>query len=658
MAKLKLQRIELVAPLSQRKKIIEYLQRRGVVELTDRADEGLQKMDTAGSVAQFENARGIALAAQSVLHDYVPAKKGMFASFAGKHVWKTDDFGLQVKKIDDYLRVCRDINARRAAITQAKAGVVRATMQIDQLQAWQAFDLPLDFEGTASTTAFIGTVPGLYKSDLLAEQLGAPAEVEVLYAAAEQSNVFVLCHKANEAEVYAALRERGFAALSGGNLSPAEQSAQYTGAIAAYTAEIEQSEAAIRGYADFMQNIEFLLDYFDMRAQKYEALQSLAMTQNVFIAEGYIPEKYAAQITAELEQKYTIAIEITEPDAEDDVPVLLQNNAFVAPVESVTAMYALPAKDDIDPNPVMAFFYYFFFGLMLSDAGYGLLLVLGCGFALWKLNLTRRMRNNMKMFLYCGISTIFWGAMFGSWFGDIIPVIFTQFLHRPAPQLAIWMDPVANTMKLLLVCFGLGIVHLFAGVGANFYKLWKAGQKFDALCESIPVYLTILGVAPIAAGILTTVPAYLSNYGKYFALAGVVLIVLTAGRANKGIIKKLSGGLGLNGLYGIIAGYLGDIISYSRLLALGLCTGIIAGVVNMLGALPSNPALKAVLLAVVFVLGHALNMAINVLGAYVHTNRLQFVEMFGKFYSGGGRAYEPFKMKTKYITFKEDLLND
>ena len=659
MAKLKMRRIEIIAPLDERKEIIEYLQRRGAVELIDCAGEGLAKPDTAGSAAQFEQARVAAAAAQSVLAEYAPVKKSMFAAFSGMRELKIDAFGGQAKKADETLKKCYRVNALQSAIAQAKGDISRLRTQMDQLKVWEALDTPMDFRGTKSTVAFIGTVP--YKCDGgdITDKLPQATEAEIVAASPEQSNLFVLCHKNDENEIYRALREMGFVQASDPcACPPAGQLALYAEKIAALEAEIAQAETEIKAQAGMEGEIEFLIDYYDVRRQKYEALGSLAVTDNVFIASGYIPEKYAARITEELDKKYTVAIEITEPEEDEDVPVLLENNGFAAPVEAITEMYALPAKEDMDPNPVMAFFYYFFFGMMLSDAGYGVLLTLGCAIALWKFKLSKRMRNNMKMFMYCGISTIFWGAMFGSWFGDIIPVIFTQFLGRPAPNLAIWMDPVANPMKLLLVCFALGIVHLFAGVAAGAANQWKAGNKFDALCDSIPIYLMVLGAAPLAGGMLTTVPPILSSIGKWVALAGVILIVLTAGRSGKGVIGKLGGGLGLNGLYGIVAGYLGDIMSYSRLLALGLCTGVIAGVVNMMGTMPQNLVVKGIALAIIFVLGHALNFAINVLGAYVHTNRLHFVEMFGKFYSGGGRAFNPFNMKTKYITLKEDLLND
>ena len=659
MAKLRMKRIEIVAPLSERKAIVETLQRRGAVELIDHADEGLAKLDTAASAAQFEQARAEAMAARSVLAEFcAPAKKSMLAAFSGKLEMKTETFGRQAQEANENLKKCYHIDALRSANTQARADIARLRTQTDQLRTWEALDVPMDFKGTKCAAAFIGSVPCLCGGDM-AEKLPRAAEVEILAASPEQSNLFVLCHRDDEGEVAAALREIGFARVNEAtHLPPAEQMARYAKKIAALEAKIARAEADIKSFAGMESEIEFLIDYFDVRRQKYEALGRLAMTDNVFVLSGYIPEKYAARVMAELDGNHTAAIEFFEPEEDEDIPVLLENNAFAAPVESITEMYALPAKGDIDPNPVIAFFYYFFFGLMLSDAGYGLLMALGCGLALKKLKMGKRMRNNLKMFLYCGISTIFWGAMFGSWFGNIIPVIFTEFLGRPAPDLALWMDPAANPMKLLLVCFALGIVHLFAGVAAGAASQWKAGKKFDALCDSVPIYLAVLGAAPLAGGMLTRVPPILSSIGKWAALAGVILIVLTAGRAGKGVIGKLGGGLGLNGLYGIAAGYLGDIISYSRLLALGLCTGVIASVVNMLGAIPQNLVVKGVLLTAVFIGGHSLNMAINILGAYVHTNRLQFVEMFSKFYAGGGRAFKPFNMETQYITLKEDLLND
>ena len=203
-----------------------------------------------------------------------------------------------------------------------------------------------------------------------------------------------------------------------------------------------------------------------------------------------------------------------------------------------------------------------------------------------------------------------------------------------------------------VVSFLIGIMHLFLGVAVKGAMLWKEGKRIDALCETIPIYLTILGVMPTGAGIFMEVPAILSQIGSYVMLVGVALLILTGDRSGKNVFARLFGGLYT--LYNAATGWLGDILSYSRLLALGLATGSIAGVVNLICAMPGNLVLKAITLLVVGTAVHVANLAINLLGAYVHSDRLQFVELFSKFYEGGGRAFAPLKANTKNFRFEKE----
>ena len=198
-------------------------------------------------------------------------------------------------------------------------------------------------------------------------------------------------------------------------------------------------------------------------------------------------------------------------------------------------------------------------------------------------------------------------------------------------------------MKLLLYSFLFGIIHLFAGLAVRFYMLWKDGKKLDAFCDVIPVYLLVAGIAPLGAGIIIDVPQTLTNVGKYVALVGAVLTVLTSGRSSKNIIGKLGGGL--YGLYNTASGYLGDILSYSRLMTLMLAGSVIASVFNTLGAIPGN----VVFFLLVSVAGNGLNFALNLLSCYVHDLRLQCLEYFGKFYQDGGKPFEPLAINTKYV---------
>lgn len=270
-----------------------------------------------------------------------------------------------------------------------------------------------------------------------------------------------------------------------------------------------------------------------------------------------------------------------------------------------------------------------------------------------KLKVSGSMKKTADFALYCGISTMIWGALFGGWFGDLIPTVCTTFLGmEKGPDLALWLSPVDNSMELLLYSFLFGIIHLFAGLAVRFYMLCKKHDVIGAFCDVIPVYVFISGFAVIGKDLIVPVSPSVKSLGMKLLAAGAVLIILTSGRSAKNILGKLGGGL--YGLYNTTTGYLGDILSYSRLLALNLVTGIIANVVNLLASMFGNP----ILFVVIFLIGHAVNLAINLIGTYVHTNRLQYVEFFSKFYEGGGRVFTPFRINSKYHKFKEETINE
>jgi len=659
MAKLTMKRIEIVALLKDRKKIVERLQRCEIVEFSDFQDEALAKMNTTSHVAHLEKNINTAVEAKEILNEYSPTKKSMLSTLNGRREMETSEFGKYVEQRETYLKICYDLINLKKVITENRAAIIRTQTLMDALKIWLDLDIPMQFKGTKYTRCFVGVVPKKRTSeDILLEiaKINPKLEmihVEVVSAYKEQSCVTIICHNEVADETSEVLRQIGFVFSSDPTKHvPIIRMQRYENELIKYNSEIDESINKIKSYANRIDEIEFLADYSIIRKEKYIALDKIGLTKNTFIISGFIPEKYAKKCIYELETQFTAAINLTSPSENEDVPVLLENGEFSAPVESVAEMYSLPGKKDIDPCAIMAFFYYMFFGIMLSDAGYGVLMVIGTAIALKKFNIEGSMKKTLKMFLYCGISTVFWGALFGSWFGDIVPIIYEQFLHIDAPNMALWFEPIKDPIKFLLAAFGFGIVHLFVGLGVSFKMAWDKGQKLDAILDVIPIYIFVLGVAPLCAAVLVSVPTAATTIGKYMAIAGVALIILTAGRKSKNVFAKL--GLGLYGLYNVASGYLSDILSYSRLLALGLATGSIAGVVNLMGSMPSNLVFKGILLTIVFIVGHPLNMAINLLGAYVHTNRLQFVEFFSKFYEGGGRAFHPVKFNTKYIKFKEN----
>lgn len=657
MAKLKMKKIELIAPLTDSKKIIELLQRRGVVELCGNEDDELEQTNVAAVTGEFEKFRMSVNQALDILEKYFPEKAGLADMLGGRTEIEKHAFGKEAMQLEKIMNTAGDIIRSNRAVLDADSGIAQLEIKNDTLDPWKTLDVPLSFKGTATTAAFIGTLPDLLTQEGLDAMLPENVFGEVISSPKDRTNVFILCHRDEAGETEDFLRKASFVPISeNAAQTPKDLIEANRKKIAEYKGKSAKAMQNLEHLSEKRKELKFAVDYLTMRKDKYEALNSLGFTGSTFVLTGYIPEKYCEKLNLELNAKFVCSVEYTDPSDDEDVPVMLENSKFSAPVEGITKMYALPAKSDVDPTPVMSFFYYLFFGMMLSDAGYGIVMVIGTMLALRKLKLEESMRKTLVMFRNCGISTIFWGTLFGSWFGDIVQVVGREFFGKEIGSIALWFQPIDDPIKLLLFSFALGILHLFLGVAVSFKMSWDSGKKLDAILDSVPVYLIVLGVAPLGASILSQVPENLKTIGTYMLLAGVIMLVLTAGRTSKGIFGKFFGGL--YALYNTATGYLSDILSYSRLLALGLATGSIAGVINLIGTMPENKIIKLILLVVVFIVGHTANMAINLLGAYVHTDRLQFVELFSKFYTGGGREFSPLTVNTKYIKFKEENIND
>ena len=652
MAKLRMKKIELIAMLTDSKKIMELLQRRGVVEICGNSDEELENTNVSAVVGEFDKFRNTVLQALEILEKYSPEKAGLSDMLNGKTEVEKHTFGQRATELEKIMNTANEIIRSSKAVEDSYSKIAQNEIRCDTLKPWRKLDLPMNFKGTDTTLAVIGSLPYMTDSSELESELPEGCSAEVIYSAKSVTHLFILCNREVYDEATDILRKKLFVPISDPESStPTELIKSLSEENIQLKKQAEQLEKHIAELAEYRKSLKFTVDYLKMRQDKYNALNSLGFTESTFILTGYIPEKYADGLIKEIESKFTVSVELSDPSDDDDVPVLLENGGFSSPVEPITKMYAMPSKSDVDPTPVMSFFYYLFFGMMLSDAGYGLVMLIATSVILAKCRLEDSMKKTMTMFRNCAVSTVIWGALFGSWFGDIVQVVGREFFNKEIGSLALWFEPINDPVKLLLFSFGLGILHLFLGVAVSFKMSWDEGRKLDAVLDTVPVYLTVLGVAPLGASILADVPETFKTVGSYMAIAGVVLLLLTAGRSSKSVFGKIFGGI--YALYNTATGYLSDILSYSRLLALGLATGSIAGVINLIGTMPENTAVKAILLTAVFIVGHTANIAINLLGAYVHTDRLQFVELFSKFYTGGGREFSPFKADTQYIRFRE-----
>ncbi len=678
-----MKRVEILAMLSDSKSIIDLIQQSGCMEVIDYTEEEshFYKLSTSTSVSQFEKFHEIVTQALEILNTYVPAGGGLLSSFAPRPELSVSEFYKKAQESDAVLSKCYGINALYKEIQDCKVEIVRAQTSIDQVMPWAGLDIPSSFTGTASTAAFVGSIGLPLDREQILTQLAEKApeidcEVEIVSADNNQTCLVALCHRDNAKEFDSALRSIGFVMPSDPTKhEPAVRIKRLEAQIDACNARIAENEEKIKTYAEFRDDIRFLDDYFVLRKDKYKALDNISMSDNVFVLSGYVPAKEVDNLTGKLTELFDVAISVTDPDPEtEEVPVLIENGTLGGTMESITNMYATPSHSDVDPNTAMTVFYFLLFGLMLGDAGYGILMVIACLFVKFKFRLEPQKAKTVNYGLFCGIGTTIWGVLLNGWFGDLPHYIANGL--AAGDKLSIieakhlyWFAPLEHTARFLLLAFFIGILHLGMGVCVNIYKGFKFGSKFDTLVDNVPQLLILVGVIPliksqIGGTALSENPptkfiddminsASGALYGCLAAGAALVILgpALIAIKDRKPIGKILGGlGGGLYGLYNAASGYLGDILSYARLLALGLCTGVIASVINQLAAMLGNP----ILFIVVAIFGHAINFGINIIGTYVHTNRLQYVEFFSKFYDGGGKLFEPLNVKSKSFKFKEE----
>lgn len=662
MAKLKMSRIEILSSISDGQSIINIIQRAGVVELMKTETEGLSYLDTSVTTSQFDKYLAVAQDANKALAKYSNTKQSVTAMLNGRTELTVAEFLKRTAEADLVLTVCFEINKKIKKIEDNAAEIIRCHTSYDQIKPWLQSDIPTSCTRIGKQFVFVGVFPKEYDREGILVELAkiapraAAVDAEVINSDKSITRAVIISHSCCAAEVESALRSLGFTRPSDPTKHPPEiRAKRLLDRIVQLEQENTEYTEEIKALAQRREEIKFLLDYLNIRKEKYKAIEKLGMTSNVIVITGYAAYKDALRLKKQIEREYPVEFSIIEPDRDEDVPVKLENKRFFSPAENLVGMYSAPTGGDLDPTAFTALFYYFFFGAMLSDAGYGLIMVIAISIILKKFKIEHKLRESLKMFFWCGVSTVIWGALYGSWFGDIINVVRESFFGLPPVRLYLWVDPLNDLLGVMVCCFGFGLVHLFAGYAIKGYMLLKSKDIFGAFAETIPIYVLVLGAAPIFCGLFIEVPEFFKNISPYAIAVGAILVIATGGRESKTIVGKI--GSGLYALYNVLAGFLGDILSYSRLLALGLSTGVIASVINMMGVMVDNVVARIILLSVVFVLGHGANLLINLIGAYVHALRLQFVEFFPKFYEGGGRFLKPLEIKTQFFKFKEEVLN-
>ena len=629
--------LRLLGMESEREALLKAMQDMECVEISsiDGSEEALKsgfaKPDDKALMSAQEASRAYRTALAS-LDRFAPEKKGMFRKRQGVSraaffsAASEENARTAAETINKDTRRLGEIESERT-----KNEALRAT-----LAPWLTVDAPLG-GADGALAVFFGTV-GLNVTDDALKALADSLDGLLTWQQASSDRslryLLVMCHGSVKERALSALRDLGFSTVSfRGMTGTAKENdkalAENLAALEKERQEIEQRIAGLGGKR------EALLEASDRAAialRREEAKSRLVGTDKVFLLEGWLPADRCAEIEKTL-KPFTCAIETREPTEDEypQVPVQLKNNKLTRPLNMVTEMYSLPAYGTLDPNPLMAPFFILFYGIMMADMGYGLLMMIASVIISKKYRPKGTSGELFSLLGLCGISTFIMGALTGGFFGDFL----TQLVAIVSPgtvfALPKLFDPLDDLTMILIGSMALGMVQIVTGMAISLIEKCKRKKFLDAFFEEITWWIVFIGIALLALG-----------KGAAVLYVGCALVLLGPIVQGKGW-GKLTGVFG--SLYNHVTGYFGDILSYTRLMALMLAGSVIAQVFNMLAAMPGN----VIAFIIISMLGNAMNFGLNLLGCYVHDLRLQCLEFFNKFYVDGGKPFRPMTLDTEYV---------
>lgn len=629
--------LRLLGMESEREALLKAMQDMECVEISsiDGSEEALKsgfaKPDDKALMSAQEASRAYRTALAS-LDRFAPEKKGMFRKRQG--VSRAAFFSAESEENARTAAETINKDARRLGEIESertKNEALRAT-----LAPWLTVDAPLG-GADGALAVFFGTA-GLNVTDDALKALADSLDGLLTWQQASSDRslryLLVMCHGSVKERALSALRDLGFSTVSfrGMTGTAKENDKALAENLAALEKERQEIEQRIAGLGGKRETLLEASDRAAIALRREEAKSRLVGTDKVFLLEGWLPADRCAALEKAL-KPFTCAIETREPTEDEypQVPVQLKNNKLTRPLNMVTEMYSLPAYGTLDPNPLMAPFFILFYGIMMADMGYGLLMMIASVIISKKYRPKGTSGELFSLLGLCGISTFIMGALTGGFFGDFL----TQLVAIVSPgtvfALPKLFDPLDDLTMILIGSMALGMVQIVTGMAISLIEKCKRKKFLDAFFEEITWWIVFIGIALLALG-----------KGAAVLYVGCALVLLGPIVQGKGW-GKLTGVFG--SLYNHVTGYFGDILSYTRLMALMLAGSVIAQVFNMLAAMPGN----VIAFIIISMLGNAMNFGLNLLGCYVHDLRLQCLEFFNKFYVDGGKPFRPMTLDTEYV---------
>ncbi len=633
MAIVEMKRLTLLGLLKDREKLLNAIQRLGCIQITDIPEEGVRAYPpkVEGAVKAEDTVNRLRWAIDK-LGKYAGTKPPLFGSKPEVAREQADDTLKSRAELMAAVAKAEECELRAGELRGKEARLMAAR---EQLLPWSEMDVPVaSIANTKDTVQQAGVLPKAALDGITQKWADAPAAVFEVGQIKESACVLLVAH-ASVAEAFLNdLKEAGFAQFSFGDVqgTPKQQLAAWAKEQEEVAAGQRKLEEELGGLSKMLPELKILHDILSAELFRLKAAGRFAATETAFLLKGWVPTAMVDKVRDKLTKvSPTVCLEASEPEEGEDPPVLLHNNPAAAPFESVVAGFSLPSPYGMDPTAIMAPFFACFFGMMVSDAGYGLMLAVIIPLLIKFFKPSPGAKKLMIILAMGGVFTLFWGFMYNTWFG-----------FAPLP---VYFDPVNNALPVMGLCIAIGAVHLFTGLFMGAALNFRRKQPLDALYDQFSWFFLVVGLG------LMILPAT-AQFGKYMALVGAVIILLTAGRhKSKNPFKRLLSGLGA--LYGMTS-WISDLLSYMRLFGMGLATGVIGMVINQLvGMIFAGGIIGKVFGILLFVGGHLFNAGINILGAYVHSCRLQYIEFFGKFYEEGGKPFVPLSENNRYVHIRD-----
>lgn len=631
MAVVKMKKLELAAIESDRDRILSMLQSCGYVQVIDMKEELTDDEPHLSAEAKVIESAETDFERIKFTYEFLREASGKKDGLLSRRqVISKQEFDRFESEID-WKKIYEECKKIKASLDENKSEKNKLQSELGQYSEWTGFDGTLEeLHKLKRVSYFLGTVENKYESEIFTELTDSNHSlyIEKVGSAHQLLNIFILCHRDDYGSVSEILKKYGFAKCSlNFSISAGDRANSISKQLKSLDDEYKSLIKRSKELSEHIYDIEKVYDAAAARVERHKCLSKITETKDFFVLEGWIPEEKADEFERAAENVSSSIYVSIEDCGEGDVPpVALKNNAFAEPFEIITSMYSLPLPGEVDPTPILTVPFMIFFGMMMADMGYGIVMAVGSMLALKFMDLQGSAKKMIKIILYSSVPTVLFGWIYGSFFGGAINIT------------PLWVNPVYNTMAVLELSIGMGIIHIFLGLGVKAYELIKSGHILDAIFDVFFWYGLISGLLWMLLGG--------GSAAKTMSIIFAVGLVLTQGRRNKTIFGKLFGGI--YGLYGITS-YLGDALSYSRLLALGLSSSLIGWSFNLLIGLLGKGVTLIVFGPLIFIFGHTFNLLMGGLGAFVHTCRLQYLEFFGKFYEGGGRPFEPLKINTKFV---------